>query len=127
MPDRQMRPAAPRCVCVLCKTPLRLPFTYGAAVSTRPVAMVLVLAIHTVATVSATVPFAMIMLRCDGSLHELFCSSFCTSVLGQILPMLAAVSTGCLHGVAVRAPEELFNAGITSGRTTSPQACTADS
>ncbi len=28
--------------------------------------MVLVLAIHTVATASATVPFAMIMLRCDG-------------------------------------------------------------
>ena len=35
----------------------------GASTFTRPAAMVLVLAIHTVATVSATVPFAMIMLR----------------------------------------------------------------
>jgi len=58
---RQVRPAAPRCV--LCKHQLRLPFTYGAAALLQPVAMVLVLAIHTVATVSATVPFAMIMLR----------------------------------------------------------------
>ena len=89
--------------------------------------MVLVLAIHTVATVSATVPFAMIMLRCDGSLHGLFCSSFCTSMLDQKLPLLAVTSTGRLHGVADRAPEELLTAGITSGRMTSPQACIADS
>jgi len=125
MPDRQVRRAV--CVNARSKQPLQLLFTYGAAVLLRPIAMVLVLAIHTVATVSATVPFAMIMLRCDGSLHEPFCSSFCTSMLDQKLPMLAAISTGCLHGVAVKAPEELLTAGITSGRMTSPQACIADS
>ena len=82
----------------------------------------LVLAVHTVATVSASVPFAMIMLRF--SRRFVVFSVFANTILQRVPVGTLIVCITCASGrVQRRVP--LF-AGITCAKTTSPQACTAD-